>query len=291
MNNIVLSPKNRKIKILKKYLNEICVLDTTYKKKQKMLNNLYQENRKLYREGNNSEIVVILNDLYDELKNNNENLYKHRMNVVDFIRKNNGLTPEDKKHVSNYLINMFNADVSLDGKDPEDNMVCCLKPEYSGEVIEHYDDGNKGVTVSTLDKAYLQKHNELTQMFKAYQILFKKVGEYKTKMDKFKKLSTSPLISKNNMKKMLDDQKYMMDSVDKMQQYLVNQNVLKPEERVPTKPVVSHPNNLRMFNSQLKGQIENVLGANKNLNDKAKMDIINMIKNKIGKNNEIMLIK
>lgn len=291
MNNIVLSEKNSNNSSLKKYLNEICVLDTTYKKKQKMLNTLYQENRKLYREGNNSEIVVILNDLYDELKNNNENLYKHRMNVVDFIRKNNGLTPEDKKHVSNYLINMFNADVSLDEKDPEDNMVCCLKPEYSGEVIEHYDDGNKGVTVSTLDKAYLQKHNELTQMFKAYQILFKKVGEYKTKMDKFKKLSTSPLISKNNMKKMLDDQKYMMDSVDKMQQYLVNQNVLKPEERVPTKPVVSHPNNLRMFNSQLKGQIENVLGANKNLNDKAKMDIINMIKNKIGKNNEIMLIK
>ena len=37
MNNIVLSSKNSNNNSLKKYLNEICVLDTTYKKKQKML--------------------------------------------------------------------------------------------------------------------------------------------------------------------------------------------------------------------------------------------------------------
>ena len=137
-----------------------------------------------------------------------------------------------------------------------------------------------GVNVEQLDKAYINKHNELINVYKAYQILFNKVNKYKDDLDRVKSLSTSKLINNNTMKKMLEDQKYVMNSVSKMQDQLVNNNILKPEERVPTEPVVSHPQNMNHFNDSLKTQINGLISNKTNLNSKTKDKLMDLLKSK-----------
>ena len=137
-----------------------------------------------------------------------------------------------------------------------------------------------GVNVEQLDKAYINKHNELMNVYKAYQILFNKVNKYKDDLDRVKSLSTSKLINNNTMKKMLEDQKYVMNSVSKMQDQLVNNNILKPEERVPTEPVVSHPQNMNHFNDSLKTQINGLISNKTNLNSKTKDKLMDLLKSK-----------
>lgn len=298
MNNIKLSAQNSNNKTLKKYLKDVCVLDTTYRKKHNMLNTLYNDfmqknvlinNNKGLELEDKKELIVVLDDLNNQIRMNNENLYKHRMNVVQYIKNDKLLTKEDKKSVSDYLISMFNTGVSQ-----KNNATCCLEPYYNTveTVITDIDvvdleikNDRKGVNVETLDKAYLQKHNELAQMFKAYQILYKKVGEYKAKLDRIDKLASSQLISEEDMKRMLDDQKYMMETVNKMQEDLVSRKVLDPEERIPIpiEPVVKHPNNLKRFNNGIKEQINMVIERNKDveLDEKTKREIVKMIENKV----------
>lgn len=298
MNNIKLSAQNSSNKTLKKYLKDVCVLDTTYRKKHDMLNKLYNEfmqknvllnNNKGLELEDKKEIVIVLDDLNNQIRMNNENLYKHRMNVVKYIKNDRLLTKEDKKSVSDYLISMFNTGVSQ-----KSNATCCLEPYYNTveTVITDIDvvdleikNDKKGVNIETLDKAYLQKHNELAQMFKAYQILYKKVGEYKAKLDRIDKLASSQLISEEDMKRMLDDQKYMMETVNRMQEDLVSRKVLDPEERIPIpiEPVVKHPNNLKRFNNGIKDQINMVIERNKDveLDEKTKKEIVKMIENKV----------
>ena len=137
-----------------------------------------------------------------------------------------------------------------------------------------------GVNVEQLDKAYINKHNELMNVYKAYQILFNKVNKYKDDLDKVKSLSTSKLINNNTMKKMLDDQKYVMNSVSKMQDQLVNNNILNPEERVPTEPVVSHPQNMNHFNDSIKSQINGLISTKTNLNSKTKDKLMSLLRDK-----------
>jgi hypothetical protein len=281
MENIVLSQKNNNRQDLKKFLKNICVIDTNYRNKHKKLIDIYNEYNDIYNEPevqNNikndidykiavkKEIEEPMNVIYLMLKNNGEEIYKNRLNIINLIKEDTSLTDSDKSNISNYLIEMYNSDTN--------NMKCCLEPIYkSSEFIFHDNinsekdnDINKnyrdGINVQTLDKAYLKKHNELVQLFKAYQVLFQKVGDYKKKLDKYQKMATSPLISKDKMKKLLDDQKFIMNSVDEMQKELVNMNVIKPEERVPTNLVVNQTTNMDMFNNEMKKQINNILISN-----------------------------
>jgi len=312
MNNIKLSAQNSNNKTLKKYLKDICVLDTTYRKKHDMLNKLYNDfmqknilltNNKALEAEDKKELVIVLDDLNNQIRENNENLYKHRMNVVKYIKNDRVLTKDDRRHISDYLINMFNTGVSQ-----SENVKCCLEPYYDTvekvitdidivdlEVKNNNNKQKRGVNVGTLDKAYLQKHNELTQMFKAYQVLYKKVGEYQAKLDKFDELASSQLISDEQMKNLLADQKYMMDTVNKMQESLVTRKVLEPEERIPilTEPVFKHSNNLKEFNNGVKEQINAVIAKSgkMDLDEETKKKLVKMIENKVKekKNNKSKL--
>ena len=77
---------------------------------------------------------------------------------------------------------------------------------------------------------------------------------------------------------MLKDQKFVMDSVKKMQNILVDKNVLKPEERVPTEPVVSHPNNMEHFNNSVKNQINTMITNTPTINNNTKNKLQDFIK-------------
>ena len=64
-----------------------------------------------------------------------------------------------------------------------------------------------------------------------------------------------------------------------MQDQLVNNNI-KPEERIPTEPVVSHPQNMNKNNDSMKTQINGLINDRTNLNSKTKDKLMNLLKSK-----------
>lgn len=318
MENIILSKKNNNRSDIRKFLKDICVIDTNYRNKHNKLIEIYNQYNEVYNEpevlnnlNNNTEYTFLIkneiekpmNSVYLMLKKNSEEMYKNRLNVIEIIKDDNTLTSSDKQNISNYLIEMYKSDI--------DNKPCCLEPIFQSSEFMFYNnrkplhnllsqqvnlnknipnsesqDVDTGVDINTLDKAYLKKHNELVQMFKAYQVLFQKVGDYKTKLDKYKKMATSPLISNQKMKKLLDDQKFIMSSVDEMQKQLMDMNIIKPEERIPTNPVINQTKNIGMFNDRLKKQMNNILIKRQNIDTSSddrniKDRIFNILKQKL----------
>ena len=87
-------------------------------------------------------------------------------------------------------------------------------------------ENNEKITVKELDHAYLQKHNELMTVYKAYQTLFSKTVGYKDELGKYKQLPTGSLISRSQMDKLIADQGFVMNMIDKMQDQLINKNII-----------------------------------------------------------------
>jgi hypothetical protein len=330
----------------KKYYNNHCSLDTKMNKLLNYLvplytqyNGIYQENKDSLMRNNENDIYVLrLNNLHQDIKQNQEQIYLNRLNMSDCIKNNIHLDTKKKQEYSDKLLVFYNNnDNTLKNKNNSNNSNI-LSNEFNNECIEPFFDTHQrlkfnvkcsnstipykltkkrvrkgikkvnnltkiniplpptnldsleqnvitqhnksGVNIEQLDKAYINKHNELMNVYKAYQILFNKVNKYKDDLDRVKSLSTSKLINNNTMKKMLEDQKYVMNSVSKMQDQLVNNNILKPEERVPTEPVVSHPQNMNHFNDSLKTQINGLISSKTNLNSKTKDKLMSLLRDK-----------
>ena len=138
--------------------------------------------------------------------------------------------------------------------------------------------GDEKIAVSELDTAYLQKHNELMTVFKAYQNLYAKVLNYKEQLEKYKKLPTGSSISRCEMEKMLKDQRFVMDMIDKMQDNLVNNKVLSDSEKVLVTPVASNPDNMNAFNDTMRNQIRNIIDRQVDINPGTKNKIENLLK-------------
>ena len=134
------------------------------------------------------------------------------------------------------------------------------------------------ISVKELDNAYFQKHNELMTVFKAYQNLYNKVLNYKEQLDQYKKLPTGSSISRCQMEKLMKDQRFVMDMIDKMQDNLVNNKVIDESEKVPISPVVSHPENMGTFNDTIRDQIKHIIDRRVDINP----DIKNKIENLLG---------
>ena len=306
----------------------------------KQYNSIYQENKdNLIKNDENDIYILRLNNLHQDIKQNQEQIYLNRLSMSDCIKNNVHLDTKKKQEYSDKLLVFYNNTNNSSNNNNENTN--SLSNDFNNECIEPFFDTHQrlkfnvkcdnsvipykmtkkrkrnniktinnltklnipqppsipdkskhiiskhqttqstqsGVNIEQLDKAYINKHNELMNIYKAYQILFNKANKYKNDLDKVKSLSTSKLINNNTMKKMLEDQKYVMNSVSKMQDQLVNNNILKPEERVPTEPVVSHPQNMKHFNDYIKTQINSMINQKSNLNPKTKDKLIGLLKN------------
>ena len=133
------------------------------------------------------------------------------------------------------------------------------------------------ISVKELDDAYLQKHNELMTVYKAYQNLFSKVLHYKEQLDKYKQLPTGSNISRCQMEKLIKDQGFVMSMIDKMQDQLVSNNIISNSEKVPVNPVTSHPENIGMFNDTMRDQIKHIIDRQVDVKPDMKMKIENLL--------------
>jgi len=266
------------------FLENYIKMDKTYRIKHDELKNLYTGYITLYNKNNNSnnnsnnsnkhnnsnniQNVKIddekhqdmLKTIHNEMKDNNTNLYKSRLMILKKIKDEPEIEPVVKNKLCGRLLAIFKAQPKTDYKQ-----------------LPMLDETNEKITVKELDHAYLQKHNELMTVYKAYQNLFSKTVGYKDELDKYKQLPTGSLISRNQMDKLIADQGFVMNMIDKMQDQLIDKNILSTTEKVPVNPVASHPQNIETFNNTMRDQIKHIIDRRVEVKPMMKTKIENLL--------------
>ena len=278
----------RILELLKNYVN----MDKSFRLKHESLKTLYTAYLDLYRKHNATSVDsvansteaknvssnetenaakhdVIIKNIHKEMKDNNSNLYRERLLILKKIKEHPEIQLETKDKLCGRLIAIFKAPPI-----PEYKPLALLPKGGNDDPVY----GEEKISVSELDEAYLQKHNELMTVFKAYQNLYTKVLNYKEELEKYKKLSTSSSISRCDMEKMLKDQRFVMDMIDKMQDNLVSNKVLTDSEKVLVTPVASNPDNMNAFNDTMRNQIKHIIERQVDINPNTKSKIENLLK-------------
>ena len=194
----------------------------------------------------------ILKNIHDEMKNNNSNMYRERIIILKKIKNEPEIDLQFKNKICGRLIAIFKLPPTIE------QQTILYKTNNNNNT------NNEGIKVNELDNAYLQKHNELLTVFQAYKNLYNKVLNYKEQLDEYKKISVKSRISRGNMDKMIKDQSFIMDSIDKMQDKLVDDKIINNSEKVLITPVINNPENIGYFNDTMRDQIHNIIDRNNN---------------------------
>jgi len=266
------------------FLENYIKMDKTYRIKHDELKNLYTGYITLYNKNNNSnnnnknnnnsnnsnkhnnnkiddeKHKEMLKTIHNEMKDNNTNLYRSRLMILKKIKDEPEIEPVVKNKLCGKLLVIFKS-----------------QPKTEYKQLPMLDETNEKITVKELDHAYLQKHNELMTVYKAYQNLFSKTVGYKDELDKYKQLPTGSLISRNHMDKLIADQGFVMNMIDKMQDQLIDKNILSNTEKVPVNPVASHPQNIETFNNTMRDQIKHIIDRRVEVKPMMKTKIENLL--------------
>lgn len=293
--NVSKETVNKILDLLKNYVN----MDKSFRLKHDSLKTLYSAYLDLYKKykdskeqqptqqtqstqtansngtGNSNSITDeskhsdMLKNIHQEMKENNSNLYRERLMILKKIKETPDIDHQMKNKICGRLIAVFKSPPIPDYKPLQ-----LLKP-VSGDGNSNYQE--EKISVSELDNAYLQKHNELLTVFKAYQNLYNKVLNYKEQLEKYKNLSTGSSISRCEMEKMIKDQRFVMDMIDKMQDNLVDNKIIDNSEKVLVTPVASHPENMGAFNDTMRDQIKHIINRNLDINPNTRNKIENLL--------------
>jgi hypothetical protein len=211
----------------------------------------------------------ILKNIHSEMKDNNSNLYKERLIILKKIKETPDIEPEIKNKICGRLLVIFKA-------PPVSNYTQLPMLEQS-PTLQTTTQTEEKINIKELDDAYLQKHNELMTVYKAYQNLFNVVLNYKDQLNKYKQLPTGSSISRSHMDKLIKDQGFVMDMIDKMQDQLVSKNIISNLEKVPVNPVTSHPENIGTFNNTMRDQIKHIIDRQVEVKPDMKMKIEDLL--------------
>jgi hypothetical protein len=261
--NISKPAVNKILDLLKNYVN----MDKSFRLKHESLKTLYSAYLDLYKKykeqgadssksannvANETKHSEMLKNIHTEMKENNSNLYRERLMILKKIKDTPEIDHGIKNKICGRLIAIFKSPPI-----PEYKPLQLLRPSYEEE---------EKISVNELDNAYLQKHNELLTVFKAYQNLYNKVLNYKEQLEKYKQLPTGSNISRCQMEKMLKDQRFVMDMIDKMQDNLADKKIISDSEKVLITPVASNPDNMNAFNNTMREQIRHIIDRNVDIN-------------------------
>ena len=273
-----------------KLVNKHVKLDQAYRRKHNELTTLFNEYVKLYKKAksnsdieNKKEYQHGLNTIHSTIKKNSRQMHRGRLLLIGKLKDDKSIEKSDRNYLADKLSVIFGF-----GK---------LRDKKTKKGIFHLMGNNntkkKPVTAQEVDDAYLKKHNELMGLFKAYQKLYGKVLKYKKEVDDYRSIKFKSSISRNQMNRMIGDERKIMRAVDKMQDNLIDRNILKEEERIDTREA-SCPDDLDMFNDSLRDQINGVLknNNNDNITNAEKRSIENIIseKNELSRHKKIRKI-
>lgn len=275
--NNQLQMQNTKPQTLETILKDYIKLDKSFRLKHESLKTLYRAYLQLYnkyKEQNsggvpeeNARHQNMLKTIHSEMRDNNTNLYRERLLILKKIKSVPDMCPIKKEKICGKLLAIFKAPAISD---------------YTPAPIavpEADVDDSRAVNVNELDEAYLSKHNELMSVYKAYQNLFKKTLGYRDALDEYKKLNTGSKITVGQMNKMIDDQRFVMSMIDKMQDELVDRKIINNTEKVPVVPVANNPSNIGFFNDNARTQIKHIISRDVNITPSAKNSIEKLLTN------------
>ena len=252
-----------------KLVNNYIKLDNAYRIKHKELMVLYNEYEKLYKKcadsGNDKDKQFYSNKIekiLQELHSNDECMYNKRLENIKAIKNNTHIDDNDKKYIAKKIVVAYRLPPVKE-----------YQPIQTPPVYKMEKTRVDGVSHDTIDRSYIKKHNELIQVFKAYKKLYNKVGDYKVKLDKYQNLQIKSKITRDQMNKMLDDQDFMMKSIDEMQDNLISKDILNVEDKIPFEPVVGNYKNIGYFNNNMKEQITDLIKAKHEVSDEDKQQI------------------
>ena len=186
---------------------------------------------------NNNDTQNIFKNIHIEMKNNNAHMYRERIMILKKIKEEPTINLDFKNKICGRLIALFRL------------------PNMNNKKTNDFDT----IDIDEMDTAYLRKHNELITVFKAYKTLYSKVLNYKEQIDTFARLSRKSSISRGSLNRMLKDQASIMNSIDKMQDKLVDDNIIDNSEKVLLTPVINNPENIDTFNTTARTQINNII--------------------------------
>lgn len=109
-----------------------------------------------------------------------------------------------------------------------------------------------------VDVAYVKKHNELMTLYKAYQVLYQKVSDYKQQFDQLDDMHFQSSIKKEELDMMIVDQNRVMASIGTMQDKMIEGGILMPEQKVEIESK-SPKAKIERYNHQLYDQLVDTL--------------------------------
>jgi hypothetical protein len=225
------------------------------------INNIISDGNSMSSDSSDPKHDEMLKNIHTEMKDNNTNLYRERLMILKKIKESPEIEKEMKDKICGRLLILFKAPPVSD---------------YTQLPMLQQNTEEK-INVKELDEAYLQKHNELMTVYKAYQSLFNKVLNYKDELDKYKQLPTGSTISRTHMDKLIKDQGFVMNMIDKMQDQLVSKNIISNTEKIPVNPVTSHPQNIETFNNTMRDQIKHIIDRNVDIKPNMKTKIEDLL--------------
>jgi hypothetical protein len=267
INNMQMKMSPEEFKNLIETIQDYLKLDKTYLIKHNELKNLYTTYNNSYTNNKNNinninntisetQHKEILKNIHSEMNDNNSHLFNGRLIILKKIKDEDKIEPVIKNKLCGHLLAIF--------KRP---------PNSEYQQLPMLSQSNETIAIDELDNAYLQKHNELMIVYKAYQKLFNKVLNYKSELEQYKKLPTRSSISRTNMNKLVSDQSFVMNMIDKMQDTLIDNKVMDNSDKIPVHPVTSHPKNIDTFNNTMKKQITNIVDSQSIIKPKLKTSI------------------
>lgn len=247
-------------------VNKYIKLDNAYRIKHKELMVLYNEYEKLYkkckRDDDKNYYSNKINKIINDLKYNDECMYNRRLQVINNIKKDDEINYNDKEVLAKKIVVAYRLPPVKE-----------YRPIQTPPIYKMEKTRVDGVSHDEVDKAYIRKHNELIHVFKAYKKLYNKVGDYKSNLDKYQNLKINSKITKEQMEKMLDDQDFMMKSINDMQDKLISDDILRVEDKIPFEHVIGNYKNIGYFNDNVKQQIGDVIHNKKKITEKQKDEI------------------
>jgi hypothetical protein len=277
---------NKIFELLKSYVK----MDKTFRLKHEALKTLYNAYLDLYQkyqeriakntpaelntmEPDPTDHKAMLKNIHLEMKSNNSNLYRERILILKKIKDHPEIDKPNKNKICGKLIAIFKSPPSIEyqqqpllpgiissNNGPSNNTLSINNLKNIVLSSSEPDDrSSEKIDVNELDDAYLQKHNELMVVFKAYQNLYKKTLNYKDEIERYKQIPAGSSITREHMQKMVKDQRFVMDMIDRMQDNLISNNVIDPSEKIPVTPVVNNPENIKTFNNTMRDQIRHII--------------------------------
>ena len=265
MNTMKMKMSPEEFKTLIEKIQDYLQLDKTYLVKHNELKKLYTTYNNSYTNNtknninntiNETQHKEILKNIHSEMNDNNSNLFNGRLIILKKIKDEPKIEPVIKNKLCGHLLAIF--------KRP---------PNSEYQQLPMLSQSNETIAIDELDNAYLQKHNELMIVYKAYQKLFNKVLNYKNELEQYKKLPTRSSISRTNMNKLVSDQSFVMNMIDKMQDTLIDNKVMDNSDKIPVHPVTSHPKNIDTFNDTMKKQITTIVDSQSPVKPKLRTSI------------------